>query len=423
MSAAFDAALTRREPELPGLGVLLDPDEFARRLARALPDAGIGPATPTYVRYKPRTSCLAAFRIDSPAGDVAVYARAHRPAVPEKLRSAGQAAEESSALGPGGAVLADLAVAVHAFPHDRRLPALTRLTDDRARRGLLRRALPDHRSLWDGRPRTLRYKPERRWVAVLECAGGERALLKLHAELRPATAAVPRLGELAEHGLVVHPWVDGRPLDEALAAQDPGAPEAAREAGAALAALHLGDGPLDPALLTHPAPSGLGARLSAAADAVAWLCPPLTHPAVTLAATLGHEDAAATAPACPVHGDWSADQVVLGPHGASIIDLDGAHRGDPSRDVASFIADLEAKVLSGRVAARAAAATAHAMLAGYRAAGGPAITECDALARAVAGELLLRSPEPFRLRHRRWGSHTAALLLRAEDLASRGGEW
>lgn len=417
MSAALDAGLIRREPELPGLGVLLDARAFARELARALPQAGIEKATPTYLRYKPRTSCLAAYRVACSAGTIAVYARAHRPTVPEKLRSAYEASDEDSALGAGGAVLAEFALAVHAFPHDRRLPALTRLTDDRTRRRMLRTTLPDHRRLWDGRLRTLRYKPERRWVGVLEAASGERALLKLHADSFDRQSASPRLGQLAEHNLVVHPWVDGHPLDEALASPHAPAAESARQAGRALAALHLGEGPLDPALLETPPSGSDGSHgpLRRAADTVGWLCPPLCDRALALAKSLG--DTALSTSCCPVHGDWSADQVVLCAAGATIIDLDAAHRGDPTRDLASFIADLEARVLSGRLRVRAAGAASAAMLAGYSAAHGPATTDSLVLARAVAAALLLRSPEPFRSRDPYWGARTAAHLLRAEQLA------
>lgn len=417
MSAALDAALVRREPGLPGLAVLLDARAFARALADALPEAGIQGAMPTYLRYKPQTSCLAAYRLATASGPVAAYARAHRPSAPEKLRSARRASAKDSPLGPGGVVLADLAIAVHAFPHDRRLPALARMTDGPRRRDLLRRALPEHARMWDGRLRTLRYNPERRWVAVVEAASGERALLKLHAEVPAGGSAAPRLGLLAEHHLVVHPWVDGRPLDEALTSGSAGACSAARQAGGALAALHLGAGPLDSVLLArHPRPPDLDARLQGAADAVAWLCPPLAGLAFALATQLGSEDEDVSS-SCPVHGDWSADQVVVGPTGVSIIDLDGAHRGDPTGDLGSFIADLEARVLADGMAARTASAASRAMLEGYRAADGPATTDPRALARAAAAGLLLRAVEPFRTCDPRWGARTAAHLRRAEQLA------
>lgn len=418
MSVSLDAALLRREPELPGLAVLLDAQAFARELAGALPEAGIRSAAPVYLRYKPHTSCLAAYRVATAAGTISVYARAHRPSVPEKLRSAGEASERDSLLGPGGVVLGDVAVAVHAFPHDRRLPALTRLTDGRRRRRLLRRALPEHPRLWDGTLRTLRYKPERRWVAVVESATGERALLKLHADAAATASAAPRLGQLAEHHLVVHPWIDGRPLDEALLTQGAAAGAAARQAGIALAELHRGDGPLDAAqLATLPPGARSGdARLRSAADAVAWLCPRLADLAFSLATQVADEDEEPSV-SCPVHGDWSPDQVVLGPSGAGIIDLDAAHRGDPTRDLGSFIADLEARVLAARLSARTAALASQGMLGGYRDAGGPATTDARALAQATAAGLLLRAPEPFRTRDPHWGARTAAHLRRAEQLA------
>src|SRR5437867_1003743 len=82
------------------------------------------------------------------------------------------------------------ALVVWVFPNDLRLRVLRRLADQKTRLDLLRHMLPERPDLWGGTLRTLRYKPERRYVAQLETTSGARLVLKAHAAPRYERAAI-----------------------------------------------------------------------------------------------------------------------------------------------------------------------------------------------------------------------------------------
>ena len=116
-------------------------------------------------------------------------------------------------------------------------------------------------------------------------------------------------------------------------------------------------------------PRPLAERLRNAAEAT-WVAGEETAlRAMRLAAALAGEIGDAAAP-CPVHGDCSADQFVAGDAGLSLVDLDAAAYDDPTADLASVAADLEARVVRGELMADAASGALAALLAAYAGAGG-----------------------------------------------------
>ncbi len=422
MIAPADARLAAEDPSLPGLGLVLDPEAWAQELAAALPRAGVRGARATYVRYKPGTSCLVAFRVRVGDGEQDVYARALRPSAHDKLAAARRRQEDRSNLGPGGLVLERWAVAVHVFPHDRRLPALARLGDAGHHHVLLERILATAPALAHGELQRLRYNPERRWVGRLTAADGERALVKMAAPararraLRAASAlaeAVPApavLGSSARHGITVTRWLDGTPLDALLSAT----PSAAGAAGRALAGLHGADGAGLRARSAHKA----AGSLRAAAEAVGVIAAAPARRAGRLARDLAAQPGSGAVHA--VHGDFSADQVLMCDGEAVLLDLDRARRDNPACDLATFVAELELRVVRGTLSRRAAGQAEEALLEAYCDAGGPAVTHGPTLARDVAAALLLRAVEPFRLRERCWPEQVEMLVGAAERAASGG---
>lgn len=422
MIARADARLGLRDRRLPGLAVVLDAEAFSEALAGALRDLPVTGARATYVRYKPGVSCLVAFRVRVGDEEHDVYARALRRSAQDKLGAARRRAEEDSPLGPGGLVLDRWAIAVHAFPHDRRLPTLARLLDPVTGERLMGRLLGEHPELRDGTLTGLRYNPERRWVARLDASEG-RALIKVAQDgaVRRAMAArdalagqapVPELlGATRRHGLVALEWLQGEGLEGRLES----APRAAEAVGPALAAVHELDG-----LELAPRPDSEAQRLTAAARATLVVSPELAQRAGRLATSLIGALRAA-GPRTAVHGDFSADQVILGARGAMLVDLDEARRDDPAVDLAGFAAELLLRVVRGRLPPAAAEQAREALLEGYRAAGGCAVTSGPALSRRLAAALLLRAAEPFRLRERDWDEQVVALVEAAERAAGASG--
>lgn len=408
MLAAPDAEVVRRDPALPGLATLLDPEALADALQ-------MPPLYLRYLRYKPGTNCVAgySFALDAPA--VELYAKAF--AAGEELKQP----RRSEMAQPLGAprVLPRERVVLRPFPHDGRLRALRRLAAPEVRRKLLGRVFPDAPA--DALElRALRYKPERRYVAQLRGSDGPLGVLKAHTPagfLRAAAGAstfhaegalrlAPLLGRSQRHGLLLYGWLEGRGLGELLA--EPGPPVAAVAAtGAALAVLHRQEVVGLPCLSRA---AEVDAVTTIAAD-VARVCPAVAEQIQSLAAGAARALALAPAPDRPVHGDFYAKQVLLVEGAAALLDLDRAARGDPAADLGLFLAHLERDALRGVLPRACLPALRSALLAGYA-----------EHARLPAGSwidfylglsLLLLAPDPFRHRDADWPARTAELVQAA----------
>lgn len=405
MASPADAALAERDPAVPGLRVVLDEDALCERARRSLPGVELTGGEATYVRYKPGTSCLVAYRLRRASGEIVLAtATAYRPG-DGKLAKIQRRAMACGVLGRSVAVLADDWVAVQLFPYDPKLRAL-------GCPGLVERLLPHRPDLWAVTPETLRYKPERRWVGRV----GRRAVVRCYTTTEFAAARtgwtvftstaevrVPALLGVCEAdcALAVE-WLPGGPLERRL--------DGAEAAGVALAALHCQEG----AGLPERTPGDEAAAVFAAARAVAAVLPAAGDRAIRLAARVA---AAVLAPSRPApratHGDFSADQVVLGEDAVGIIDLDAAALGDPAADLGHFVAALEADGWSdGQVSA-----AREGLLAGYRASG--LDVPAERVRVQTAAGLLRRASDPFRYRNPDWPSRIEAILRRtAEVLAA-----
>lgn len=420
MLARAEAALVDRERDLPGLGLVLDDEAFGERLAQLLPGRDVRSARGVYLRYKPRTSCLVAYRVLCGDGEVDVHALARPSGALEKLEKARARARQHDP--PRLFVLEDRAVVVAVFPEDDELRVLARLAEPDARRKLLGRLLGRDPGP-DGRLVRVRYKPERRWVGRLELGEGSAVALKAYASAgfepalrgnqahvdRPPLRVARLLGSLPQRRLIALEWIAGRALGEALLDGQAGPREVAL-AGEALACIH-----------GQPA-SGLPApSASARADRVLSLAAALgfVQPAVaTRAERLAHEVSARLGAQCfavaPTHGDFHAGQVLLADGAAALIDFDGAVLGPPAADLASFLAHLERLACGGRLPSARAEALGHALLEGYqRRAEAPPKSEL-AVHRAAA--LFRIAPHFFRDRDPEWPERTEAVLDRIASL-------
>jgi len=436
MLCQADANLVKRDPGLPGLAMILDPDAFVETLQGLYPDAGVTGAEPNYVRYKPATSCLVGYRVNCAAGTVDVYARAHAPNG-AKIEKAGRHQGAASALGGGVTVLTDRAVAVYPFPNDHELKLLPQLQDAESRRDMLREMLPDRPDLWDAPLETLRYKPERRYVARLggpDGPGGPgvmSAVLKLYTRedfgiaghnagrfVSEPPLRVPRgLARSKSHRAAVVEWIAGVPLCDAMACSE--VPEDSfRAIGAALAKLHT----QKPSRLRRfSTAEGFAETLADGARSLAEVAPRLGSRADRLARRIGDKLASRHWRARrAIHGDFSADQVVLtddpasGEGGVAIVDFDRAGKGEPRLDLGMFRARLEYDVILGRLAADRVSACYEPMLDEYRGTSEKDVTrKVDRFSGAC---LLLIALEPFRHRLPDWPEKIEMILSAAERI-------
>ena len=168
MLSPADEAVLARDPGLPGLRWLFDDEALLEALRLARPNLGARALRVENLRYKPGTSCLAAFEIETARGPLPAYAKAF--ARGSGSRSLDRERERAAAADLGDEalwILEEAGIAVLFFPHDAKLPLLRRTEDPAAFEEISRRALGDHPELWNGSFERLRYKPERRFVCRL----------------------------------------------------------------------------------------------------------------------------------------------------------------------------------------------------------------------------------------------------------------
>ena len=423
MLSPAETDLVRRDRSLPGLGTVLDPDAFIAALRRAAPAADPTAAQITYLRYKPQVYCRVAYRLELGETELDVDVRACRPEHLSQWREVEERPSPPGSLGPGRIVLEDCAVVLNVFPNDLKLPQLQHLTDPVKRQPLLRELLPDRPDLWEGQLRCLRYRPERRYVAEFLSANSARAILKCYTRKAYARSkhnarafqssgllqiARP-LGFSDSRRVIAYEWMSGRKLMDLCLA--PGLDcDAVNATGAALAMLHAQrpDG-LD--CWTRVAES---ADLASLSSELGFICPHLARHADDLARRLAARLTGAPALHCPVHGDFSANQVLVDGQKVAIIDLDWACHGDPADDLGNFIAQTERFSLRGELSSSRVEMLRGVLLEGYARATKLPLPERIGLYTAV--QLFRRTRFPFRAREPDWPQRTESLLERAQAL-------
>jgi len=115
-----------------------------------------------------------------------------------------------------------------------------------------------------------------------------------------------------------------------------------------------------------------------------------------------------------LHGDLSADQVLVRPNGdLALLDLDRSRVGDPIEDLASWIAtDLRQGMRRGRAQPLPTALDEYApFVEAYQRAAGPVAPVH--LHDAVAVALLMLADEPFRYRSPDWANEIERIVQAA----------
>lgn len=434
MLSQDDAALVRRDPLLPGLSKLLDVEAFGEVLRASLDlDMTTAPRA-TYVRYKPATSCLVAYEVDSPKGSVVIHATAYPVANAGKLRPRPRVARIERGSANGHVVLPELAMTLCRFPADASLRGLRRLTRKHSRERMLRELFPAEAELWRSTLSTLRYKPERRYVGALAVNGERWGVARVYADddVFNASLAVSdgfsrepawlegvrfprRLARVQESRTLILEWLSGRPVTLLLEENVAGAIHGAGVAGSVAATIHgrkIAGAGLRCA--DHP-----GAVLTSAEKALSELAPSLESRVFALTRRLAPQLAYSTGEARTVHGDFYADQLLQLEDGCTgVLDLDRVAAGDPAADLGCFLGHIQRAAISGDVSRPAPdlANLGGAMLAGYAASAAP---PPFARVRAHAAAVLLRlAVEPFRRREPSWLARTEAIVASAEMLGA-----
>ena len=425
MLSPDDLQIVERDRDIPGLGTILDTDALLSALQASLPEAGIRGLEPSYVHYKPCTSCLIAGLLQTRDQEIPFYAKAYGEDGPVKLEKTEELREIPSRLGPGTLILEDAAIGIYFFPVDHRLKGLRRLADPVTVLSLLKGLLGKSHDFSDATLRPLRYKPERRYVARLESPAGPDMLLKFFepSRYKAAKRAAQAISETAtsatrrrnyffdRHKAMGLEWLPGRLLSDVVLERDASEQHraaAVEQTGSALAELHS----FAPGALKKQLREEETQRLHAQAATIAHLNPAIGAQAERLA--LMAESLLLQVPAemTALHGDFYDHQVLISDSAPVLIDLDEAKLGHPAIDLGLFIAHLERHRLYDRLTAEEVGAYTRALLRGYELVR-PAPSE--PVTRLYTGIGLLHlSAEPFRYRESEWRRRMAALLALVE---------
>jgi len=420
-----DRALAARDPRIPGLNWVLDDELLSELLGESVQIVR--------TRYKPHTSALVAFRragygagSGSDRSGAGSYGWASTTA-PEHVGNLQRRADYSQQRGGGIRLIQpdhfhpDVAVAAGPIEEDWPLRPNLRWLRDHGLRRL--GALPSAGSFLAPPVSVLRYNPERRLVArvptetvpvvVKTAVQADEAAAGLRLRQRLQSHGIPVLPELADpecaaHGISASPgWGQG---DLGGGGNDP----AAYRAGQALAAIHGMD--TDPGADPMADMEDLVRQLMATRSMITCLLPGLEAPVDALTGRL----LAAVGAAGPrrqqpvmVHGDFSADQVLVDGPAIRIIDFDRVTTSDPARDLGSFAAVEDIADPAGVGPVAGGRKTAQ-LIDGYRDAGGH-VTQAGVETWA-AFRLFLNSVDPFRNRASDWPADTNWQIRRALEL-------
>lgn len=385
--------LISRERDLPGLALMLDPS----RLAEVI---GCGPLRIDYLRLKSATSCVASYRV----GDSWLVAKAVTPNRVDELRPGPDQGDLPHR------VLPELAFEIMPAAADRRMRGLADAMDPQKSTAFLAHL----RGIGIDADRLvpLKLKPQRRLVGRLDRRGRPAAFLKIHARERFADALIaatlsqfgpgPRLLHAdAKSGVLLTEWLDGEALQAGTSREDQFI-----LAGELLAQVHAADLPMP---LRTDRKDDLSSLEMVIADC-AHLLPSLKDRLADLGESL--RVALLSQPRTPglIHGDFSADQVLVGPAGAHLIDWDRSAIGDRGSDIGCFLARLGKDVLDGSTTPEGAAQARRGFLEGYAA---RALLPPSSAAQKLR-HLALLLTEDFRHQHPDWDQRIEALLALIE---------
>lgn len=424
-----DSDLVDRESILPGLGCVLDPGRLLEALG---PDAI--PAPPDdirldYVRYRPQRDCIGRYRISIDGTAHLAYAKAFAEGALHKLDKAVHRPGPEGPRGAGRQAVSGKGLLFCWFPNDRKLRSIGRLGETTARERLLQRIFSGNDTWRDAGITVLNYKPEKRLVARLAGTDDQTAVVKFYTQAEydrtthlrrdrsPAAALpVPRyIGGSRKHRVHAFRWLPGKSLREF--SLDPGGdPTLHRRAGHLLAELHAR------LSLTRPrVRSGSPADVAAsAAEHLTSLIPELGPAAQDCARLLGRLADGAARDECALHADFYDKQVIVGPSGLALIDLDQARRGAPGEDLGCFIAHLEYLALSTpHMTADRVGVLSRSLLDGYVEAGGR-YNERQ-LDGWTALSLFCLAHQPFRDRLPDWPDCARAVVARTQALLTAAG--
>ncbi|EPB3494031.1 aminoglycoside phosphotransferase family protein [Escherichia coli] len=417
-----ERALVSRDSMLPGLAALLDETVLTGVLRQQKPFLSLKRVSVTYIRYKPKTSCVVGVTLYI-ADEIPYFCfvraltRSRFISYCSRLVSDGK----NTSDWPETPVLLDELAAFISSPQLDRKLCLAALYNNKYT-ALLQNARGSVTGQERERWHFLRYKPGRRCVigvyrdehpfAVIRCAAEKEFFRQLRgSQAGSSLAHIELLGVNETDRLIATRWIAGKSLDYFLHGQE--YLSLVTLTGKSLAKIHNEPYFLPEKQTSREALQQLWQEHGMVTALYPELAERFSHCILRLKALsewLSHEQVL-------LHGDFSADQVIVAEDGRSvnIIDWDRCVYGHPAGDPGSFIARTEMDVINGELTAAQARGIHDALLAGYK-------TERKINAFDIewytAKALMCLVVEPFRKRDAYWPKKAELLLNRVEDICA-----
>lgn len=425
--------MARRDPELPGLPLLLDDEALLHWLQENPPQADGWTDVPLRlvcrrVRYRPGVHLVGAYEMRTGSGFVLPFqARAMRR---DDVSGFEQAIRGlPPAFAPRRRWDRQLRVVVRFHPDDEGLPNLAWFMDPGVREALLGRRIPPLAGRFRSALRILSYDPGRRFVALLRDRTGPAAVVRgfthrgFHRSLPGSRALrtegtgfrVPDLlGASADAAVIIEEWLGGE-------SQAPGAWGRRSPTEASILAARIGTALHDLHARNAPGLRPERLRLEQHVGSIEAIRPGATGRAAGAVARavqdlLDGSGASGRSGAATVHGDFHPGTVLVSGRELCLLDPGTAARGDPAADLATFVAHLEAGRADGRIPDAVCPAVEEGLLEGYQSAGGHVDPVRYRLHAAAA--LLRQAWRPFRDRTPDWPLITDHLVEAAAERLS-----
>ncbi len=418
----------QEDKDITGLIHLLDTRQLMHSLQQELPEITIQTLDKQYIRYKPGTSLLVRYRMQTTAGSYDIYAKSYNP-LRSKLSNSKKRKIVPVIGNTGHIILSQHCIEIYLSPNDARLRSIKRLQNNKQRYSLLRKILLNNsgnKGVRNASIATLQYKPERRYVACLTTAKGNKAVLKAYrtraykqtlAHITQLDALgiqrfSPLIGHHEKYHILIFKWRKGKPLSEYW--QDPDFNSALlKKLAKQLAKFHQGHWQQ----VVEPRKNNLSAIL----QGLAHLTPHLYTAAQQLVEQL--QDQLQQIPEYKVrcHGDFYAKQILCRKNKLYWLDLDDICLAHPGRDTGTFIAHLEWDVVRGCLIPRQAAHYEHVFMTAYQKYS-KQVLEPHHLNTQVALHLFQLIHHPFRNCETNWVKQTEELLSRIQQRLQQGAK-
>lgn len=359
------------DDQIPALELLFSEEQLTNLFNTHLPFEDIISIHREYLRYKPESSCLLLYRVQTQDQTHLIYVKAFSD-LAKAIKTSNKQSKLSLAT-THSHVVSEHQLILNRYPYDDKLPSLEKLSNPKQRLSVINRAMFDKNHDLESQLTVLQYKPERRFVAKLTFSGGSIAVVKTYTQERYDTLSYlylkkeqspfgRLLGKSDKHCLLIYQWIEGNPLamqtpilhDDLLCYQ---------RCGEELARFHQ----QPPSKKVKPIRTKQFLHLlHLHSQSIAQILPEQTALTTHIADTLSALIKALPKERSFIHGDFYADQVLVNSESIEFLDFDNLCTWFSGFDVGNFLSHLSYRMTLGLITRNEYEQLEAQFLAGYR---------------------------------------------------------